>query len=90
MLLKYFNIRIANSEQAYTAFIREHQLLTEVNNIDPCHKCGSEMCEKQRKNRNGEFVPIFRCPKILYITLMWMRFKFKCDFTGETNKTYVI
>ncbi|KAL5233492.1 hypothetical protein ACI65C_000902 [Semiaphis heraclei] len=50
-------------EQACTAFLREHQLLTDVNNIDPCHKCGTEMCEKRRKNRNDKFVPIFRCPK---------------------------
>ncbi|CAI6359232.1 unnamed protein product [Macrosiphum euphorbiae] len=63
MLLKDFYIRVASSEQECTTFLREHQLLKDVNNIDPCHKCGTEMCEKRRKNRNGEFVPIFRCPK---------------------------
>jgi len=63
MLLKDFHIRVASSEQACTAFLREHQLLIDVNNIDPCHKCGTEMREKRRKNRYGEFVSIFRCPK---------------------------
>jgi hypothetical protein len=63
MLLKDFYIRVASSKQACTAFLREHQLLTDVNNIDPCHKCSTEMCEKRRKNRNDVFGPIFRCPK---------------------------
>jgi hypothetical protein len=63
MLLKDFYIRVASSEQTCTTFLLEHQLLKDVNNINPCHKCGTEMCEKRRKNRNGEFVPIFRCPK---------------------------
>jgi len=51
MLIKDFYIRVASSEQACTAFLREHQLLIDVNNIDPCHKCGTEMREKRRKNR---------------------------------------
>jgi len=45
MLLKDFYISVASSEQVCTVFLREHQLLNDVNYIDPCHKC-AQRCVK--------------------------------------------
>lgn len=63
MLLKDFYVNVASSETKCVAFLREHVLLGDADAHEPCTKCGSEMMEKRRKDRQGNFVPILRCPK---------------------------
>jgi transposase len=63
MLLKEFYVNVISSEADCIRFLQNNALLGDVDAHDPCHKCGSQMAEKRRKNRNGEFVPVMRCPK---------------------------
>lgn len=63
MLLKEFYVRVVADEQTCLDFLREKMLLAPVDAHDPCHKCGTEMVEKRRKTRTGEWTPILRCPK---------------------------
>lgn len=63
MLLKEFYVTVVASEAACIAFLKNHALLGDVDNHDPCHKCGTAMVEKRRKLRSGEWTPILRCPK---------------------------
>jgi len=59
MLLKEFYRRVILTEEAAVAFLREHNL----QEADPCYKCGSIMQEKRKRNRGGEFKPVLRCPR---------------------------
>ena len=63
MHLKDFYRNVVVSEDAAVAFLREHELLEEVKDAEPCTKCGSTMEEKRRRNRAGEFKPVLRCPR---------------------------
>ena len=61
MLLKEFYRRVILTEEAALAFLREHNLLDTGQEADPCHKCGSVMQEKRKRNRGGDFKPVLRC-----------------------------
>jgi len=61
MLLKEFYRRVILTEEAALAF-REHNLLYAVQEADPCHKCGSVMQEKRKRN-GGDSKPVLRCPR---------------------------
>ena len=64
MLLKEFYRKVILTEEAALAFLREHNLLDTVQEADPCHKCGSVMQEKRKRNRGGgEFKPVLRFPR---------------------------
>ena len=63
MLLKEFYRRVILTKEAAVAFLREHNLLDALQEADPCHKCGSIMQEKRKRNRGGEFQPVLRCPR---------------------------
>lgn len=63
MLLKDFYRRVILTEETAVAFLREHDLLDTIQQADPCHKCGSVMEEKRKRNRGGEFKPVLRCPR---------------------------
>ena len=41
--------------------MRRHGLLAEKENVAPCHRCGEEMKDVQRRNRKGEFTSALRC-----------------------------
>ena len=60
MLAKEFYQEIADEIKA-VAFLRRHGLLAEEENVAPCHRCGEEMKDVQRRNRKGEFTPALRC-----------------------------
>jgi len=62
MLLKEFYRRVILTEEAALTFLREHNILDKVHEADPCHKCGSVMQEKRKRNRVGDFKPVLRCP----------------------------
>lgn len=63
MLLKEFYTTVISSEVVCVNFLRNNGLMGEVDANDPCHKCGTEMVEKRRKSRAGEWVPVLRCTK---------------------------
>lgn len=60
MLVKEFYQEIADETKA-VAFLRRHGLLDEEEDVAPCHRCGEEMKDVQRRNRKGEFIPALRC-----------------------------
>ena len=60
MLAKEFYQEIAD-EIKVVAFFRRHGLLAEEENVAPCHRCGEEMKDVQKRNRKGEFTPVLRC-----------------------------
>ena len=55
--------KIIESEETATEFLRHHKLLKSVHDNDPCHKCGSVMHQKRKRDRGGEFRPVLRCPR---------------------------
>ena len=55
--------KIISSEDVAVSYLREHNLIDQVESVPPCHKCGSLMQEKKKRNRKGEFMPLLRCPK---------------------------
>ena len=61
MLAKEFYQEIADEIAKAVAFLRRHGLLAKEENIAPCHRCGEEMKDVQRRNRKGEFTPALRC-----------------------------
>jgi hypothetical protein len=64
--LKDFYLTVAKSEENATAFLREHSLLSLLDTVEetlPCHKCGSEMVNARKRDRGGDFRPVFRCKK---------------------------
>ena len=63
MLLKEFYRRVILTEEAAIAFLSERNLLDALQEADPCHKCGSIMQEKRKRNRGGELKPVLRCPR---------------------------
>ena len=63
MLFKEFCTTVGSSEDNALSFLRQHNLLDNVQDAEPCQKCGSVMQEKRKRGRNGEFKPILRCPK---------------------------
>ena len=50
------------SEEVAVSFLRDPNLLDEVQDVDSCHKCGSTMQLKRKRDRGGEFRPVLRCP----------------------------
>lgn len=63
MLLKEFYVSVICSEATCIRYLQDNALLGVAEAHDPCHKCGTLMLEKRRKNRSGESVPVLRCPK---------------------------
>uniref|UniRef100_A0A1Y1N6C7 Uncharacterized protein n=1 Tax=Photinus pyralis TaxID=7054 RepID=A0A1Y1N6C7_PHOPY len=63
MLLKDFYNNVILNEELAAAYLQERQLLDAAEDAEPCHRCGSEMQQKRRRDRNGEYRPIFRCPR---------------------------
>lgn len=63
MLLKEFYRTVVSSEIACCNFLKDHLLLGDEDSHEPCQKCGSQMTEKRRKNRKGEWTPVVRCSK---------------------------
>lgn len=63
MLLKDFYKSVILTEESAVAFLREHNLLAAPQEAEPCHRCGSVMQEKRKRNRGGEYRPILRCPR---------------------------
>lgn len=94
MLLRDFYINIAASEETAVTFLRQHQLLDAANESDPCTRCGSEMQEKRRRDRGGEFRPVFRCPRKGCQTSRSVRtgnrFFHYTDLNGKTNSKLTI
>ncbi len=60
MLAKDFYLEIADEVKAVT-FLRRNGLLDEEEDAAPCHCCGEEMKNVDRRNRKGEIIPAFRC-----------------------------
>ena len=54
MLLKEFYRRVIFTEEAALAFLRAQNLLDAVQEADPCHKCGSIIQQKRKRDRGGE------------------------------------
>ncbi|XP_076031863.1 uncharacterized protein LOC143019764 [Oratosquilla oratoria] len=74
--------------QAFS-FLKEHDLLDEEHDADPCHKCGAIMQDKRKRNRRGEFRPVLRCPRRGCQTSRSVhqgnRFFHYTDLNGKTN-----
>lgn len=89
MLLKEFYVNVISSETVCVKFLQDNLLLGDVDAQDPCSKCGSEMAEKRRKSRSGEWIPIFRCTKTGCQTSRTVRtgnkFFFYTDLNGRMN-----
>ncbi|KAB0794474.1 hypothetical protein PPYR_11313 [Photinus pyralis] len=62
MLTREFYSIIATEETA-VRFLQQHGLLQSEDETDPCLRCGSVMVQKRKRDRNGEFRPVFRCPR---------------------------
>ena len=62
MLAKEF-YSIISDESKTLEFLRRHGLLDEESSTSPCHRCGGEMKDSQKRKRNGEFMPVLRCKK---------------------------
>ena len=63
MLLKDFYRRVILTEDTAVTFLREHNLLEAPNETASCHRCGSIMLEKRKRDRGGDFRPVLRCPR---------------------------
>ncbi|XP_031329161.1 uncharacterized protein LOC116160167 [Photinus pyralis] len=63
MLLREFYLNVGSSQETATNFLRQYNLLDAVEDAANCHRCGSTMQEKRRRDRGGEFRPILRCPR---------------------------
>ena len=61
MLLKDLYRTVILNENVAVTFLREHQLLEEPENVE-CHRCGSEMQQKRKRDRGGKFRPVLHCP----------------------------
>ena len=51
MLLKDFYRRVILTEDTAVTFLREHNLLEAPNETASCHRCGSIMLEKRKRDR---------------------------------------
>ena len=89
MHIKELYTRVIPSEEAAFSFLKEHDLLDEEHDADPCHKCGAIMQEKRKRNRKGEFRPVLRCPRRGCQTTRSIRkanrFFHYTDLNGRTN-----
>ena len=63
MLAKEFYRTVISNEECAYAFLKEYNLLNTSQETELCHKCSSVMQEKRKRNRKGEFRPVFRCPR---------------------------
>uniref|UniRef100_A0A6P7F9I0 Uncharacterized protein LOC114327708 n=1 Tax=Diabrotica virgifera virgifera TaxID=50390 RepID=A0A6P7F9I0_DIAVI len=62
-LLKDFYRSVILSEKCAVTFLREHGLLDEADDNQPCHRCGSVMQQKTRSDRGKEARLVLRCPR---------------------------
>ena len=63
MMLTNSYIEVVNSELTCASFLQDHMHLSDADANDPCAKCGSEMSQKRRENRQDEWKPVMRCIK---------------------------
>ena len=63
MMFREFYTTVVANEIMCHGFLVEKGLLKSAEDNVPCHKCNTEMQVKRRKFRNGEWMPIFGCPK---------------------------
>ena len=63
MSLKQFYVEVISSEERCVKFLQDNLLLGDADGQEPCHKYGTEMVEKRRKMRQGEWTPVFQCTK---------------------------
>lgn len=63
MLLRDFYITVVSTEETAVLFLRQHGLLDTEAEAEVCSRCGSNMQEKRKRDRGGEFRPVFRCPR---------------------------
>ncbi|KAF5286621.1 hypothetical protein FQA39_LY16229 [Lamprigera yunnana] len=63
MSTKEFYNAVILTEDTSTAFLREHHLLLDGDEVEPSTRCGSEMVEKKRRDQGGEFPPFGDDPK---------------------------
>jgi hypothetical protein len=63
MQLKALYLTVTKIEENATVFLREHGLLNTVERTLPCHKLSSEMVNARKRDRVGDFRPVFRCKK---------------------------
>lgn len=63
MKFREFYTTVVANEIMCHGFVVEKGLLESAEDNATCHKCDTEMQVKRRKCRNGEWMPIFRCPK---------------------------
>ena len=57
-----FYRNVISSEESAVHYLQMHNLLNTAREANPCHRCGAVMEEKRRKARNGDILPILRCP----------------------------
>ena len=63
MLSKYFHRRAILKEETAVACLLENNLLDTPQEADSCHRCGSAMQEKRKRNRAGKSRLVLRCPR---------------------------
>lgn len=63
MLLKDFYRNVILTEDSAVTFLRENDLLDVPQKAEPCHRCGSVMQDKRKRDRGGKYRPVLRCPR---------------------------
>ena len=94
MRIGEFYQTVIPSEEVAVSFLRDHNLLDEVQDVDSCHKSSSTMQQKRKRDRGDEFLPVLRCPRGECQTSRSIRTGnrfFHCnDLNGKTNSSLII